>query len=116
MTRGHDEESVGIPLAIDPMLEEPQIAFNFLEFPAPLVTDLLNLLVQVQRFGEAEVDEDSVGVVFRPLVHDFEQVPGVILSVFFNPLLIGGIGNRGVAGAGGEKCRVSRRGGVAPAT
>jgi len=98
---GHDQEGVGVPFAVDPTLEEPQIAFDFLEFPAPLVADFLNLLVQVQGFGEAEVDEHAVGIVLRPLVHDFEQVPGVILSVFFDPLLIGGIGDRGVAGAGG---------------
>jgi hypothetical protein len=54
-----------------------------------LLADFLDLFVEMEGFGEAEVDENAVGVVFRPAIHDLEQVLGVFLAVFLDPLLIG---------------------------
>jgi hypothetical protein len=89
VTRGYDQETVGIPFTIDPALDEAEVAFDFLEFPPALLADFLDLFVEMEGFGEAEVDQNAVGVVFRPAIHDLEQVLGVFLAVFLDPLLIG---------------------------
>jgi hypothetical protein len=110
-----DQEAVGIPFAIDPVLHEAEVAFDFLEFPAALGADCSDLLVELEGFSEFEVDENTVGVILGPLVHDFEEVLGVILAEFFNPLLVSRVGGGGIARAGELKGGVSWRGSVAAA-
>jgi hypothetical protein len=89
VARGHDEEGLGVPFAVDPVLEEAEVAFDLLEFPAAFVADFLDLFVEVEGFGETEIDEDTVGIVFRPPIDDLEEVLGVFGAVFFDPLLVG---------------------------
>lgn len=116
MARWHDEEVLRIPFAVDPTLEEAQVAFDFLEFPAALLADLLDLFVEMEGFGEAEPDKDAMGVVLRPTIHDFEQVLRVLLAVFFDPLTVSGTGVGGVRRAGGEEGRMRGWRGVTAAS
>jgi hypothetical protein len=85
---GDDQEALGIPFTIDPLLEEAKVAVDLLEFPAALGADFPDLAVEMEEFGEVKINEHAMGVVCGPLVHDFEEMLGVILAELFDPLLV----------------------------
>ncbi|MFM1943383.1 MAG: hypothetical protein RI897_2365 [Verrucomicrobiota bacterium] len=95
----HDEERMGIPFTVDPMLEEAHVPFDFLEVPAVFDADGPDVFVEVEGFSEFEIDEDAVGVVFGPALHDFEQLAGLFLAVLFHPVFEGGVTAGAVIGA-----------------
>lgn len=96
---GEDEEVVGVPLAIDPALQEAEIALDALVLPAAGGADVLHLALELEGLGEFEVDQGALGVMAGPVVHGLEQVAGGLGAVLGGPCRFESLTIAGSAGA-----------------
>jgi len=109
LARPHYQKILRVPLAIHPTLEQAEVAAHLLELPAAFCADLFHLLVELEWFGEGEINQHPMRVVLRPLVHHLHQIKGAFLAEFLHPLLIGRAGVAADTGARGEECGVGGR-------
>src|SRR5487761_2028539 len=87
-----DEKLLGGPRSVHQPLKQTEVARDFLELPALVGAEALNLLAQAEGLGEIELDQRAVMVALRPAAHDFEEILRLFLAEFLHPRLIGRLG------------------------
>ena len=83
-----DQEALGVPLAVEAVLDQFQAAANLLEFPLLLRADRADLFLEPEMPRERVLDQRAVRVVRLPGGHRVEEILRVLLAVLLDELLV----------------------------